>query len=258
MALVSTGIDEVTACELPGGVWEDGSRLAAPRIALVKWRSCHGDMLHQVYVNGQFAGVTVDTQQTQIVIQIPTSFESAVRIEVFAVAIEQAHTDFSSEIVPSRANSGRVKITLLRSQSLPLGATANVFFDAGGGQINYDEPLNPSPIQIWPSWMDKAGFGMGVFGAGDFGWDSAAAAGFGKGSFGNGQFGLDADTIEWLSEQLPMGIYKFSVKIIDAAHNESSASETGPVTVTPAARPAEGLSVLSFNAQTNELAFEIR
>jgi len=258
MALISTGIDEVTACELPGGVWEDGEYLAAPRIALVKWRSCHSDMLHQVYVNGQFAGASLDPQQRQIVVQIPSSFESAVRIEVFAVAVEQVHMDFSSEVVPSRANSGRVKMTLLRSQSIPLGASSNVFFDAGGGQIDYDQPLNPSPIQIWPSWMDKAGFGMSVFGASDFGWDSAAAVGFGKGSFGNGQFGLDADTIEWLSEPLPTGVYKFSVKTIDAAGKESSASETGPVTVTPAARPAEGLSVLSFNDQTNELAFRIR
>jgi hypothetical protein len=43
------------------------------------------------------------------------------------------------------------------------------------------------------------------------------------------------------------------VKIVDEKGNESVASETEDVTVIPAARPAGGLSVLSFNEATNEL-----
>ncbi len=258
MSLVSEGIEKVTAIELPVGIRQDGSSVAAPRVALVSWRSSHSDMLHQVYVNGRFAGATIDAEQRQMIVQIPSSFESAVRIEVFAVAAEQAHTDLSSEIVQPSTDSGRVKITLLRSQNLPLGATANVFYDAGSGQIDYDQPLNNYPIQIWPSWMDKAGFAMAHFGASDFGWDSAAAVGFARGSFGHGQFGLDADTLVWITQPLPAGAYKFGVKVLDEAGNESAVSEAGPVTVTPAARAAEGLSVLSFNAQTNELILQIQ
>ena len=53
-------------------------------------------------------------------------------------------------------------------------ATANVYFDNGTGQIDYTTPLNPVPIPIWPCRQDKAGFGMAQFGAGDFGYDSAA------------------------------------------------------------------------------------
>ena len=227
-------------------------------IALVRWRSSHSDMLHQVYVNGRFAGATIDTEQRQMIVQIPGSFESAVRIEVFAVPAEQAHVDFGSEIAQPPVDSGRVKISLLRSQNLPAGATANVFYDAGSGEIDYDQPLNDCPIQIWPSWMDKAGFAMAGFGIGDFGWDSAAAVGFGKGIFGGDAFGLDADTLEWISQPLPAGAYKFGVKVLDQAGNESAASEVGPVTVTPAARAAEGLTILSFNAQTNELVLQIQ
>ena len=99
---------------------------------------------------------------------------------------------------------------------------------------------------------------MAGFGLSDFGWDGAAAVGFGKGIFGIAVFGLDADMLEWISQPLPAGSYKFGVKVLDQAGNESAASEVGPVTVTPTAKAAEGLSVLSFNAQTNELVLQIR
>jgi hypothetical protein len=258
MSLISEGIDEVTAVELPSGIRQDGAFVAAPRMALVSWRSSHSDMLYQVYVNGRFAGATIDAEQRQMIVQIPTSFESAVRIEVFAVPAEQAHIDLSSEIAQPPVDSGRVKISLLRGQNLPAGATFNVFYDAGSGEIDYDQPLNDCPIQIWPSWMDKAGFAMAGFGLSDFGWDGAAAVGFGKGIFGGAAFGLDADTLKWISQPLPAGAYKFGVKVLGRAGNESAASEVGPVTVTPAARAAEGLSVLSFDAQANELVLQIR
>jgi len=98
---------------------------------------------------------------------------------------------------------------------------------------------------------------MAAFGIGDFGWEGAAAVGFGKGSFGNGQFGMDADTIEWISRPLPLGTYKFGVKVTDQYGNESSPSETGSVTVIPAPRPAELLSITSFDKEKNQLVLEI-
>jgi hypothetical protein len=210
---------------------------------LVRWWSAWSDKFYQIYVNGQYAGVTVDSQQRQMIVQIPTSLESPVRIEVFAVESEQADTDFSSEIDSSIGQSGRVRISVLRGQDLPIGATAQVYFDNSTGEIDYDEALNDSPIRVWPAWQDKAGFGMSRFGASDFGCDSAGAIGFGKGSFGHGQFGLGADT--------------FAVKVTDEAGNESSGSETGQITVTPAARPAEQVSISSFDKQTNQLVLSV-
>jgi len=192
-----------------------------------------------------------------MVVQIPTSLESPVRIEVFAVAAKHAHIDFSSELDMSLANSGRVRINLLRSQNLPIGATAQIYFDNGTGDIDYDKALNDLPIRVWSAWQDKAGFGMSRFGVCDFGYDSAAAVGFGKGSFGHGQFGLDADMIKWVSPPLQAGIYKFGVKIADGIGNKSSASETEPITVIPAARPAEQVNISSFNKQTNQLVLSV-
>jgi len=257
MALVSEGIERVRAFELPCSIWADGSNIGLPRIALVKWRSTWNDKFYQVYVNGRYAGVTLETDQRQMIVQIPTSLETPVRIEVFAVEIDEADTDFTSTLDSSIGYTGRVKVTLLREQSLPIGATAQVYSDNGTGEIDYNNPLINSPMKVWPVWQDKAGFGMSSFSTGDFGFDSAAAVGFGRGRFGNGQFGLDADTFEWVSESMPAGIYKFAVKITDENGHESNSSQTGQITVIPAARPAEIVSICSFDKQTNQLVLSV-
>lgn len=257
MSLISNGIELVRAYGLPAGIYTDGKASEAPRVALVKWKSTWSDKFHQVYVNGRYAGTTLDSQQRQMIIPIPTSLESAIRIEVFAVNAEDASIDFCHELVQSSINNGRVKFTLLRSQNLPIGATMDIYFDDGTGDIDYDHPLNDSPICIWPTWQDKAGFGMSQFGLIDFGYDSAAAIGFGKGYFGHGQFGLDADVIEWTSPSLPAGVYRFGIKVRDDSGLQSTSSETEPITVIPAPRPAEKIRVSSFDNETNQLVLEI-
>ena len=257
MSLNSNSIDLVRAFDLPAGIWPDGRYVKEPRTALVKWRSTWSDKFHQVYVNGQYAGTTLYSQQRQLLVPVPTSPESPVRIEVLAVEAEDANTDFSSELERPLVDSGSIKITLIRSQNLPMSAFAEIYFDNGTGQIDYNNPITGKPIRIWPAWQDKAGLGMSRFGLSDFGWDSAAAVGLGKGSFGYGQFGLDADTIEWTSPPLPRGTYKFGVKIRDASGRQSTGSETGAITVTPAAKPVEGLSISSFDKQMNLLVLNI-
>ncbi len=257
MSLIDSGIHSVRAFALPAGIRADGRCVQAPRDALVKWHSMWTGKLHQVYVNGRYAGTTLDDQQRQMVVPIPTSPESPVRIEVFAVELQEADTDFASELGQPVTDTGRVKITLLRSQNLPADAAANIYFDNGTGQMDYDHPLTDPPIQIWPAWQDKAGFAMSEFGLGDFGYDAAAAVGLGKGAFGHAQFGLDADMIEWTSPPLPAGVYKFGVKVTDKSGTQSSTSETEPITVTPAARPAEKLGVSSFDNQTNQLILAV-
>ena len=257
MVLISSRIEKVRAFELPSGVWADGRSVAMPRLALVKWRSCWGDKFYQIYVNGQYAGTTLEAgQQRQMIVQIPTSLEQPVRIEVFAVEANEANTNFSDEIDSSVGQSGRVRISFLRGQNLPTGSVARIYFDNGSGEIDYNNPLNNSPIRIWPAWQDKAGFGMSRFGVSDFGYDSAAAVGLGRGSFGQGQFGLDAEAIKWVSGPIRAGVYKFAVKVTDEVGNESS-SETGQIMVVPAARPAEQVSVSSFNKQTNQLVLSV-
>jgi len=256
MSLIADGIDKVRVFNVPAGIWPGGECFTCPRVAVVRWRSDWTDKLYQVYVNGQRAGTTVDVNQRQLVVPVPVSPATAVRIEIFAVEPWFAHIDFSGEL-PQVSSTGRVKLRLLRSQVLPLGSRIQIYFDGGTGDIDYDDPLCAEPIRLWPSPYDKAGFGTSRFGEGDFGFDSAAAVGFGRGDFGFGQFGLDADSLEWISRPLSKGIYRFAARVIDKDGNESDAVEAEPVTVIPAAKPATVLTVLSFDKQTNQLVLSI-
>jgi len=255
MGLLNEGINGVRVFELPMGVWANGGIVAGPRICLVKWRSGWQDKIHQVYVNGRYTGTTTDFQQRQILIQTPSCFEKAVRVEVFAVEPEEGEIDFSNEMEKGNGDSGRVKLQLLRSQRLPAGSKYKVYFDAGNGEIDYENPIGEG--QVWAFWQDKAGLGLAEFGEGDFGYEWAGGVGFGRGSFGAGEFGVEADIIEWVSPALEAGLYRFAIKVIDENGNESAVSETGEVTVIPAARPASKARVLSFNEETNEMVLGV-
>ncbi len=245
--LIANGIEKVKALKLP-----IGGNFDSPRTALVRWQSSHNEKLHQAYVNGKYAGVTVNSQQRQLIVPLPSSFATAVSIEIFAVEPKDAHIDFSDEVEPVITN-GRVKLRLLRSQNLPFDSTIKIYSDSATGQIDYDNSLNAEAINVWPSRYDKCGFGNSRFGRSDFGYDSAAAVGFGRGNFGRGQFGLDADSIEWMTNQLAKGIYKFAIVVYDKEGEQFSVTETEPITVIPSPRPAERLTVISFNKHTNEL-----
>jgi len=257
MGLISSGIENVKVFELPCGIWAGGQYFASSRFALVKWRSSFSDKFYQIYVNGRYAGTTLDSWQRQMLVSLPASLESPVRIEIFAVEPEQADTDFSDEQNLPAGQGGRVRISMLRGQNLPVGATCQIYYDGGTGQIDYDNPLNDLPIRIWPAWQDKAGFGMSSFGRSDFGYDSSAAVGFGRGIFGLCDFGIDADTLEWMSPQLAAGVYKFAVKVTDHTGNQTSAVETEPITVTPLPKPVEQVTISSFDKQTNQLVLSI-
>lgn len=257
MTITSDKIENVRAFEVPNGVFGDGQIAAAPKIAFVKWQSGWSDKFYQVYVNGKYAGATSDSEQRHMLVQVPDSPQTAVKIEVFAVEAQKANIDFGDEVGLDEPDKSRVCIQLLRSQNLPSDSFAEIYSDNGSGQINYENPINNTPIKIWPSWQSKAGFAMSKFGLADFGYDWAAAVGFGKGCFGYGQFGIDTDCIVWLSEQLPAGTYKFGVKIVSKNGNKSSSIETEQITVIPAAKPAEHLAVASFNKQNNKLIFNV-
>ncbi len=258
MGLNSSGISRIRAFCLPAGIGADGKIVAEPRRALVRWYSEWPDKLYQVYVNGEYAGSTFGSKQRELIVHIPSSPQSAVRIEVYAVEPELVDLDFSSELEAGFEKSGRVKISWPHRQSLPFNATAQIYSNHGSGDVDYDAPVNNAAKRIWPAWQDKGGFGQSGFGRSDFGFDASAAIGFGKGVFGLGEFGLDADVIAWTSEQLQAGLYKFAVKVVDSRGNQDEGqSETELMTVIPGAKPAEEMRLTSFDEQTNELVFSI-
>jgi hypothetical protein len=248
--ILSEGISKVRALALPAGVSCDGQANQLTGAAAVKWHSTYNDVLHQIYVNGRFAGVTVGPAQRQMAVPIPLSHKTAVRIEVFAVGAEYANTDFSDEIDSEQTQAGRVKIEFPRTDNLPLNGNVDYYLDT--------ERLNSRHIKIYPEFAAKGGFGLSSFGKSDFGYDGSAAIGFGKGNFGIGWFGFDADMFCWESEQLDTGNYKFGIKITDDSGNEvQEIVETETITVIPPAKPAERLTIESFDKQSGKLVFQV-
>jgi len=250
-------IEDVRAFVLPDGIDVQGCGAAVSRFVLLTWRSNLRDRLFQVYLNHCFAGVTFDPRQRRLIIPIPSSLESSVRVEIVSVEPKDIDSDFSDEIESIASNAARVKLLLLRSQDLPVGATANIYYDRGTGDIDYAEPLNESPIPLWPCWQDKTGFGLTKFGCGDHGHDAATAVGFARGAFGYGQFGLDAETFRWISPPLSRGRYRFGVVVTDTQGNQSLATETDTIALVPGVRPWVRLSVYRFEADSGQLTLSL-
>ena len=189
MTLVSSGIDKVRAFALAAGIGADGAVVNEPVNILVKWHSQHEDKLHQVYINGQLAGLTDDCFQRTIIATVRSVMSSSAKIEIYAVGLDEGDVDFSGQL-ENTVQFGRVSLGWSRRQGLPLDGTAQVFSDGGSGVVDYDKGLAGCGLRLWPAWQDKGGFGLGRFGASDFGYDGSAAVGFGRGSFGEVGFGL--------------------------------------------------------------------
>ena len=247
--ILSQGINKVRAFALPAGVSGDGSANQLAGAAIVKWHSAYDDMLHQVYVNGRFAGTTVELTQRQMIVPVPLSQKTAVRIEVFAVEPQFADVDFSDELNTSQNQTGRVEIEFPRTDNLPMDGKADYYLEGNR--------LNNRSIKIQPDFVGKGGFGLSSFGNSDFGYDGSAAIGFGKGNFGFGWFGFDADVLCWQSGQLQAGNYKFDIKITDNLGNTAEGQETETITVIPPAKPAEEMTIKSFDKQNGKLILQV-
>jgi hypothetical protein len=251
MAIISEGISRVRAFALPAGVSGNGAANQLAGAAVVKWHSIYRGMLHQVYVNGRFAGVTIESGQKQLIVPVPLSQETAIRIEVYAVEPRYADIDFSDELQVQQVQAGRVKLEFSRTDNLPLDGNVDYYLQ--------DDRLNRRDIKIHPESADKGGFGLSCFGRSDFGYGGSAAIGFGKGNFGIGWFGFDSDMLCWQSEQFQTGNYKFNIKVMDSSGNKTQETiETEQITVIPPARPAERLEVKSFDKQSGKLVLEIK
>lgn len=255
MAAVSEGIKNVRVFGLLAGIAVDGEAFIDPSSVLVKWESVHTDRLHQVYVDGKFAGVTGDRRQHMMEIGVFSGLFSGSEIEVYAVLPEEGDVDLSDQL-DLVGRRDRVRLSFPRNMPLPFEGKADVYSDGASGQIDYQSPVSKEAIDVWPSWQDKDGFGLSTFGACDFGYE-VCGLGFGKGSFGKGEFGFDSDEAMFETSELSAGNYRFGVELTDAFGNSSPAVESQGVTVIPMVLPAEGLGVYSYDKQQDELVLTI-
>ncbi len=247
--ILSEGISKVRAFALPAGVSGDGSANQLAGAAIVKWHSVYDDKLYQVYVNGSFAGAAIEPMQRQMIVPIPLSQKTAVRIEVFAVEPRFADADFSDELDTSQTQMGRAKIEFPRTDNLPIDGKADYYLE--------ENKLNNRDVKIRPDFTDKGGFGLSSFGNSDFGYDGSAAIGLGKGNFGFGWFGFDACLLHWQSGQMQAGSYKFDIKITDNLGNTADGQETEAITIIPPAMPAKELTIKSFDKQNGKLILQV-
>ncbi|HBG27488.1 MAG: hypothetical protein A2Y10_02845 [Planctomycetes bacterium GWF2_41_51] len=238
-------VSKVRVYALPAGVSGSGKANQLAGSAIVKWNSTYTNMLHQVYVNGRFAGVTVGCTQRMIIVPLPLSQKTAVKIEVFAVDYLNTNTDYSEVIRSEQIQAARIKIEFPMTDELPVDGNLDIYFE--------DKKLNKATIKIQNEYSEKGGFGLSSFGKSDFGYDGSAAVGFGRGNFGLGGFGFDAELLCWQSEQLKTGTYKFDIRISDSMGNHTDLIETETLTVISPATPAERLTVESFDKNNGKL-----
>ncbi|MDD5011105.1 MAG: hypothetical protein PHQ00_03170 [Phycisphaerae bacterium] len=213
--------------------------------AVVKWHSEYNDRLHQVYVNGRFAGATVEPMQRQMIVPVPLSQKTAVRIEVFAVEPGSCDIDYFDRQV----QTGRAKIEFPRIDNLPMGGKADYYLEGNR--------LNNRSVRIQPDFADKGGFGLSSFGKSDFGYDGSGAIGLGRGNFGLGWFGFDTDLLCWQSGQLQADRYKFDIKITDSSGNTADEMETEQMTIIPPPTPAARLTIKYFDKQNGKLILQV-
>ena len=81
--------------------------------------------------------------------------------------------------------------------------------------------------------------------------------GFGMGLFGEGEFGFDADQVSWVSAELETGKHKFAAKVIDRFGQVGQTQETDEITVIRTATPARGLEVDSYDKTEDRLVLFI-
>ena len=141
---------------------------------------------------------------------------------------------------------------------LPFAGAADIYSNDGQGQVDLTGAINREVLMLWPSWMDKSGFGLCKFGVSDFGYDGSAAVGLGVGCFGEGGFGFDVDLVTWRSEELENGKYKFTVKVSDEFGNSDSEQVTSEeVLILRSAIPPDELSVDSYDVDNGELVLKV-
>lgn len=254
MVFTTANIDNVKAMVFPAGALGDGGIVPLEGLILLTWRSGETDKLFQVYLDSRLSGATLHVQQRSLLVQYDETHPVA--IEIVAVPAEERDIDYSEELYGFRNTDGSHAILRWpRRGKLPLGSKANVYWDSGDGDIDYDTLL--ASIPIWPAPADKWGWGLDGFGKGDFGYSGTGAVGWGRGSFGQGEFGFDADMLAFQSGALTTGTYRFAVWLADERDNfDQEDIEVFEITVDPLPE-APSLAIENYDYQSDQLVLNI-
>jgi len=200
----------------------------------VMWDSTQEGGWHQVYVNGQLAGVTVQPEDRRLVVSAPVGrrgAESMLLVEVVAVDAADRWTDFGGELAGFGAPcSTRARLTWQAGLYLDSGLESfNVFADGRTGTVDYTAPLNEAPIPAAEGGQAPWGFGCGAFGVGGY--------------------GLSAARYEWTTDGLEQGTWRLAVMAIDGAGNHLATAAEVSVNLVSVPRPPLDFHLSSYDAE---------
>ena len=209
--------------------------LGSPGAYEVTWLSTQGaGRWHQVYVNGQPAGVTAAPEDRRLVVLGPVGrgSQGVVYVEVVAVEAADRRSDFSADLTGFGPACGP-RVLLAWEAGLYLGEdleSFDVFADERTGTVDYSKPLNETPI---PAVV-----------AGALPW------GFGCGGYGSGGYGLSATRYEWTVDGLDPGTWRLAVVARDIAGNRLATAAEVVIKVAPVPRPVGNLRAASYSVPT--------
>jgi len=211
---------------------DGGAPAASPGAYEVIWDSAQAGRWHQVYVNGQPAGVTARPEDRRLAVQGPVGRGgglSLVYVEVVAVDAADRRTDFSADLTGFSPACGP-KVHLTWEAGLYLGEdleSFDVFADERTGTVDYSQPINEAPLPAAapgaPPW------------------------GYGCGGYGVGGYGLSAARYEWTVDGLEPGTWRLAVVARDTAGNRLATAAEVTADMAPVPRPPGNFRVASYS-----------
>ncbi len=234
MSYSTEGITHVRVRPLALDVGPEGAAVA-PGAIEATWNSTQEGRWHQVYVNGQLAGVTAKPEDRRLAVSAPVGPNGPTEmllVEVVAVESADRWTDFGSLLSGFGEDAGaRVRLTWQAGEYLdPNLESFDVFSDDRTGTVDYNTPLNELPIPAKPGGLVPWGYGCGGYGVGGYG---QAAARY-----------------EWTTELLEHGTWRLAVVAVDAARNRLANAAEVQITVAPLPPPPDDFRVTAYDAQT--------
>ena len=214
---------------------------------IVRATTAHRDKVIQCYVSGRLAAWQHPRHGTvEFVLADPVGEDV-----FFLLAVDQAeaNTDYWSEAFPAAAGVGS-RIVVETPQEISRREPGHVWNVRVGDSGEQTASALVHRQEFYPGGRFSGGWGKN-FGFGGWGWNGFDCAGWG-GNWGRGEWGFDCHMLTWTSDPLPSGTYPVRVTVEDAHGNESIAYET-TVTVTAYPRPASGLTVESYDKDTDTL-----
>lgn len=161
--------------------------------------------------------------------------------------------NFPAEILSGIPAWSRAIVSWPMEQSVPLGATYDVYSDSGTGTIDFTAPVNADPIDAWPANSSKAGLGLGALGTLALGF-GGGGYGLGLGALGMGPLGIGTALASFTTPLMPDSQVLFAVLARDAAGNELASTTTiASVTLAGTPRPPTNLTVQSYDAAGDRL-----